>query len=67
MSSNIDLCCSVCYYDGSLEGEYLIHVRLDNGETEGKNDNPIVRQPIKGSPFQVMSAPLKPVQCEKGL
>jgi len=53
VTPNAELCCSVCHYDGSVAGDYLVHVRLDNGKTEGKIDDGHVRQPVKGSPFMV--------------
>jgi len=53
------LCASVCHYDASRAGKYLVHVRLDNGMTEGLSEG-LTRQPVMGSPFsvEVVAAPM---------
>mmetsp|Transcript_39707 Transcript_39707/g.97598 ORF Transcript_39707/g.97598 Transcript_39707/m.97598 type:complete len:756 (-) Transcript_39707:545-2812(-) len=58
---NYKLLGCVCHYDGSRVGSYLVHVRLENGQTEGRSEGH-TRMPIKGSPFhvQVKHAPLDP-------
>lgn len=50
---------SLCYWDASRAGEYLVHVRQEHALPEGVNAGAGSSIPIKGSPFKVVVKPSK--------